>query len=232
MSLPLNQIVSGDCLEVMKTFPTESIDCIVTDPPYGLGKKIIGDESLDTYHKVLPELFRILKYNTFHISFAPIGDIQNFLTITSEYFSFVWLGFIHYRNIQRLLHSPLGRTKLSLFVVYQKGQAKRKYAIRDVIEFVYNGKNIQEFCHIAQKPIDALLNILKFVTEENDIVLDPFCGSGTTCIAAQKLCRNFIGIEIEPKYCEIARKRLVAIPERLDTLLENQTSVYQVKVKT
>lgn len=62
--------------------------------------------------------------------------------------------------------------------------------------------------HIAQKPLALMELLVSLVTKENQIVLDPFAGSGTTCVAAQILNRHFIGIEIDAKYCEIARNRL------------------------
>jgi DNA modification methylase len=62
--------------------------------------------------------------------------------------------------------------------------------------------------HPTQKPITLMMAILRDFTKENDIILDPYFGSGTTCVAAKNLNRKSIGIEINPKYCEIAVKRL------------------------
>jgi DNA modification methylase len=62
--------------------------------------------------------------------------------------------------------------------------------------------------------------ILKITTNDNEIVLDVFAGSGTTCVVAQKLSRRWIGIEISPEYCEIAQKRIATIPEKLGKFME------------
>lgn len=62
--------------------------------------------------------------------------------------------------------------------------------------------------HVAQKPLALMELLVSLVTREGQIVLDPFAGSGTTCVAAQMLDRHFIGIEIDDKYCEIAKERL------------------------
>jgi DNA modification methylase len=76
--------------------------------------------------------------------------------------------------------------------------------------------------HPTVKPLKLMSYLVTLGSRKDDVVLDPFVGSGTTCLAARNLCRNSIGIEIEPEYCEIARKRLATIPERLDTLLEKK----------
>ena len=65
-----------------------------------------------------------------------------------------------------------------------------------------------KFGHPTPKDIEPLLGIIKLLSKENDIILDPFLGSGTTAVAAQNLKRRFIGIEKEPKYVEIAKQRL------------------------
>lgn len=67
---------------------------------------------------------------------------------------------------------------------------------------------LERFEHPTQKPLELIKKLLIIHSNENDIVLDPFLGSGTTAVACQSLKRNFIGIEISPEYCEIARQRL------------------------
>jgi hypothetical protein len=73
-------------------------------------------------------------------------------------------------------------------------------------------KNVHPTC----KPIKLMSWLITLASREGDTVLDPFCGSGTTLIAAKMLDRQYIGIEREEDYCEIARKRIAAIPTRLD----------------
>jgi DNA modification methylase len=62
--------------------------------------------------------------------------------------------------------------------------------------------------HPTPKPLDLITKYMKISSKENDLILDPFLGSGTTAVACKNLKRNFIGIEINPDYCEIAQKRL------------------------
>jgi len=74
--------------------------------------------------------------------------------------------------------------------------------------------------HSTQKPISLMMHIIKTATDENKIILDPFMGSGTTAVACKKLNRRFIGFEISPEYCEIANKRLMNVPQRLDLFID------------
>ena len=69
--------------------------------------------------------------------------------------------------------------------------------------------------HPTQKPTELIAAILKDFTKEDAIILDPFLGSGTTAVACKELGRRFIGIEIEPKYCAIAERRLAGITDPL-----------------
>jgi len=80
---------------------------------------------------------------------------------------------------------------------------------------VWNYEIADRVEHITPKPIPLIKNILKHSSNENDLILIPFVGSGNDCIACQELNRNYIGIEISPEYCEMARRRVNATPEPL-----------------
>jgi site-specific DNA-methyltransferase (adenine-specific) len=74
--------------------------------------------------------------------------------------------------------------------------------------------------HSTQKPVALFEYLIKTYTNEGDLVLDNCIGSGTTAVAAKRTGRHFIGIELSPEYCEIARKRIAAVPARLDRWAE------------
>lgn len=76
----------------------------------------------------------------------------------------------------------------------------------NLLEFWF--RENEERVHEAQKPLELIEFLIKLTTRENQIVLDPFCGSGTTCLASKNLGRNFIGIEINPGYVSLANQRL------------------------
>jgi site-specific DNA-methyltransferase (adenine-specific) len=86
-------------------------------------------------------------------------------------------------------------------IIKMRGDSVR----RDVIES--RVETIKGNIHPAAYPEFVILEMLKLLTKENDLVLDPFMGSGTTAVAARRLKRNYIGIEINPAYAEYAEKR-------------------------
>src|SRR5260370_8737508 len=101
------------------------------------------------------------------------------------------------------------------FVRYQDEQAyllakgeptRPERPISDVLEMRYTGNHI----HPTQKPISALLPLIESFSREGDLVLDPFCGSGSTLVGARHLHRHFIGIELDPTYHALAIRRLQA----------------------
>ena len=75
--------------------------------------------------------------------------------------------------------------------------------------------------HPTVKPIKLMTYLIELGCPPNGVVLDPFCGSGTTCISAKQLGRKYIGIELDEGYCEIAEQRLTSVPT---TLLSYDTS--------
>ncbi|HRN46372.1 MAG TPA: site-specific DNA-methyltransferase, partial [Flavobacterium sp.] len=83
----------------------------------------------------------------------------------------------------------------------------------------------------TQKPVLLLNQILNIVTDEGDLVVDPFCGSGTTCVSAKSLKRQFIGIDISKDAVELANSRLEEMVISESNLLNKGTSEYQEKTE-
>ena len=90
--------------------------------------------------------------------------------------------------------------------IYGKYETKRKYYVTNI-----NTKDKDKFKHPTIKPLKIIKNLIINSSKENDIVLDCFSGSGTTCVAAKELDRQFIGIEIDPEYHKISLNRLNGI---------------------
>lgn len=201
-TLPINQIICGDCVEELKKFPDKSVELILTDPPYGINLKY--DQYNDTednwyllMKQILPEIIRVSK-----MAILPSCQIKRLKWIYDN-FPPDWLicwykgspghaAFIGFNDWEP--HLVYGRTKNRLYMhdYFQTKSSPKKGT----------------FNHPCPKPIEWATWIIERATDVGDIMLDPFVGSGTTCIAAKQLNRKFIGIDISKKYCDIAREGL------------------------
>jgi len=205
--MKINTILTGDCLEIMKTLPDNSIDAIVTDPPYGIQKgKIEGDESLETFKKSIPEFYRLLKDNSFCAVFTSIKYIPDILTdFKSNKFQYEW-EYICYVN-NGMVRGRMGFSCFMPVLIFTKRGGRIKAQLRDVCE-LSAGIEVKTRLHPYQKDVRFIKPLLKSITPPGGIVLDPFSGSGSTLIAAKQEGFNYLGIELNPEYVEIANTRL------------------------
>jgi site-specific DNA-methyltransferase (adenine-specific) len=112
------------------------------------------------------------------------------------------------------------------------GKEKKGVPLSDVWEIPYlNPKAKERTGYPTQKPVLLLNQILNIVTEEDDLVVDPFCGSGTTCVSAKSLKRQFIGIDISQDAVELANSRLEEMVISESNLLNKGTNEYQEKTE-
>lgn len=213
----MDKIIHGDCLEILKDVPDGSIDCIITDPPYSLPNNQFRPESriqqrtwgefspyLSFFRQFIAEAKRVLK---------PDGDIIIFCDETfypviypALYANFYATKLVIW-NKKRIGMGGIWRRKFELITHSYLQPKKEKSGDGDIIEF----NPVRDKLHTSQKPVDMLEYIITKVTKENDIILDPFAGSGSTLVAAKNTGRNYLGIEIEESYIDIINKRLSAL---------------------
>jgi site-specific DNA-methyltransferase (adenine-specific) len=210
------KLMQGDCLERMKEIPDGSVDMILTDPPYGIDyqsnfrkekfNKIANDKKIDmgfiddAYRKlkdggaiylftrwdVYPEWkvdieragFKLKNLLVWHKAGGGLGDLKGAYIYNHEFCIYATKG-------RRLLNG------------------KRS---SDVLQF--SKGNTSEYKHPTQKPLDLIAFLLEKSSLCNDVILDPFMGSGTTGVAAKNLNRSFIGIELDLDYFNIALERI------------------------
>ena len=196
-------IYNGDCLEVMKQFEDKSFDLVLTDPPYGIGEKY--NDYNDTEDK-LKELIVL-----FMPEFLRIGKIVAFTPGNKNIFFYpkpTWI--LSWVVPQGIGLSKWGFICWHAIMVYGKDPylSNRMGSRPDIIQGNVSQK-VKE--HPCSKPLDIWEKLLKRCSvKSTDVILDPFMGSGTTLVAAKKLSRKAVGIEISEKYCEIAVKRIEA----------------------
>jgi site-specific DNA-methyltransferase (adenine-specific) len=210
------EIIQGDCLEVMKTFADGSVDLILTDPPYGMAyqsswrtdryDKIVGDENLEWLSPFLEEAFRVLKDNRHIYLFCNDYAVSDFRReMKNKGFvpkrALVWVKNNHTSGN---LEGDYGNK--TEFIAWGHKGRRELLGKRDTN--VISEKRSTTERHPTQKPIDLMMYFIQKSTVEGEVVLDPFLGSGTTALAAKTMNRGYIGIEIDPGYCEIARSRL------------------------
>jgi site-specific DNA-methyltransferase (adenine-specific) len=204
----INNIICGDCLELIKFIPDKEIDCIITDPPYGLNKNgIKNDKDLSFFYNVLPGCYRILKENSFFITFFSTKYLPDLFK--NNPFNYFW-QFVLYCP-EGSVRSPIGFTKYMSCFIFKKGNPKLIKWRTDIFKDT-PGKMVEPdegfIDHPTPKPKHFIKQIMDMATSENDLILDPFIGSGSTAVACRQLNRRFIGFEIKDEYCILAKDRL------------------------
>ena len=204
----INKIIWGDALNLIRFIPDNSIDVVLTDPPYGLKKSgIKNDADLSIFYNILPECYRVLKNNSFFITFFSTKFLPQLFE--NNPFKYFWQIVLYCPEGR--VKSPIGYTKYMSVFIFKKGNPKIRHLGKDI--FIDTPGKILEpdegyIDHPTPKPKHFIKEILKMFTKENDIILDPFMGSGSTAIACIQLNRRFIGFEIEKSYWELAQKRI------------------------
>lgn len=219
------ELIYGDCLEKLKTIPDESVDHIITDPPYGVSKKnnfhTMGRSGIDfgewdkdfDQTAWLDEAYRVLKKGGSLIIFngwRNLGHIAN---------SGESIGFITKDIIRWIKQNPMPRNRDRRYIVDfefaiwmvkdGKWVFNRLNDTYDRPEYNYPtvaGK--EKTIHTTQKPVALMEEMIRRHTNEGQIVLDPFMGSGTTGEACINTGRDFIGIELNEEYFNVAKNRI------------------------
>ena len=213
----VNTIITGDCLEVMKDWPDRCVDLVLTDPPYGISadKGSIGYGYMESrryegewdnktpekcYFDTILKKGRIsiiwggnhftdkLPVGTHWLVWDKVADI-NFDNPFSD------INFDNPFSDCELAWTNINRLSVKKHIVIQQG-----FISAEKVRY-----------HPTQKPLALGLWILEKYSKPDDLIFDCYCGSGTFCVAAKKLGRRYIGIDISPEYCQIAKDRLRAV---------------------
>lgn len=251
-----NTVVQGDCVEVMASLETGSIDLTVTSPPYDNLRNYKGF-AFD-FESIAQQLFRITKDGGIVVWVVNDATIDGTETGTSfrQALHFKDIGFnlhdtmiFRKRNPIPQIYRRRYNNEFEFMFVFSKGQVKthnplkvdclhaglelngttyKNYSKNDqtrskmakpvgqqkikgnIWEYVVGKKQEDQDAkaHSAPFPVALARDHVMSWTNEGDLVLDPMCGSGTTCIAAKQMGRDFLGIDISHEYCEISRERI------------------------
>ncbi|MEW6294810.1 MAG: site-specific DNA-methyltransferase [Candidatus Diapherotrites archaeon] len=246
----------------MKAFPDESVDLIVTDPPFNIGKKY--NTYVDRMKKIeyvewcknwLGECIRMLKKKGSLYLFNYPENNAYLMPFLDEKLIFKrWMTW-HYptntgmspTNFTRSQHSILFYTK-SKNAVFNKKEIAEPYrnpTDKRILERIKNGSNgkvpydVFQFNlvknvskekteHVCQLPEKLVEIFVKASSNKGDLVFDPFMGSGTVAVAAKKLNRDYLGCEIDKKYCKIIESRLKDTMFPLERFIKNSNEQKQL----
>lgn len=211
----INKIICADSLEIMKKMPDNSVDLVLTDPPYWMSFissyrkekhiKIENDDNLEWLDDYIKEISRVVKKEWHSYIFCSMHYIDTFVQVIKKY--------LPYKNI--LIWEKNNTWMWDLFWDYAP---KYEFCIFcNNWDVKLNGKrdsNIMKWSktwndlHPTQKPVEMFAYLIEKSTKKDQIVLDCFGGSCTTAVACLETNRNYIVIEKEPKYCAIWEKRV------------------------
>lgn len=217
-------IYHGDARDLLPKL--SQVDLVVTDPPYNIGKDY-GPETNDSrdpeeywqwFQDIFSKVYSLLTDGYLYASHSDKGVYiakSSLETIGFEYIqTLIWWGRNGYsmqlhRKSWSYRHEPILFMQKGDPPVLETGVPGMWYT--SVIEAPRPQSNFKEGrCHPTQKPVKLYKSLI--ARTPGDIILDPFMGSGTTMLAAKALGRKSIGIEISEEYCELACKRLEAVP--------------------
>lgn len=206
-----NTIQHGDCIEVMCRMPARSVDFILTDPPYLVryksrdGRSIANDDNADWLDPAAQAMFRVLKQDSLCVSFYGWTQTDRFIAAWRKA-GFRIVGHIVFRKNYTSRARFVGYNHESAYVLAKGRPALPANPPADVIDFPYSGNRL----HPTQKPVAALVPLIDAFCPRDGLVLDPFCGSASSLVAAQEAGRAYLGIELDQAYHAIAARRLAA----------------------
>jgi site-specific DNA-methyltransferase (adenine-specific) len=242
MTLPINEIIHGDCLDVMPTMPDKSIDMILCDLPYGT--TACKWDSIIPFEPLWEQYERVIKDNGAIVLFGVQPFTSDLINSNRKMYKYdlIWNkdlcknpGLAKIRPLPSFENiSVFGNGRITYNPQMEKGKPytdvrkkptnvfngnEHKYGFSgNTVNVVNNGTRYPKSVitlrnpnrkgqHPTQKPVDLMEYLIKTYTNEGETVLDNCMGSGTTAIAAYNTGRNFIGIEKEKRYVDIAKER-------------------------
>ena len=219
--MEVNKIYNLDVIDFMTTIPDESIDLVVTDPPYLISYKtnrrkesghkfsnaIENDNNPELIKAYIKECYRVLKNNTAMYIFCSFDKVDFFKSEMEKYFDIkniiIWKKNNHTAGD---LEAQFGK-QYEMIILANKG-CKPFNGDRLTDVWSFNKISPDKLVHQNQKPVDLIKRCIIKHSNKGDLIFDGFMGSGTTAIAAMDTNRKFLGCEIDPEYFDIAQGRI------------------------
>ena len=204
-----DRVFNENCLAVLPRIPAGSIDFVLTDPPYLVnyrdrtGRSLAGDVTAEWLMPAYAQLYRVLKEGGFCVSFYGWNRADDFMAAWRAA-GFAPVGHLVWVKSYSSSRGVLAYQHEQAYLLAKGVGARPRYPLPDVLRWNYTGNRL----HPTQKPVRSLKPVIEAFTRPGDVVLDPFCGSGSTLLAAKILGRRYVGIELSAEYAKAARDRL------------------------
>lgn len=208
----MSRFVQGNCVEIMAGFPDNAVDFILTDPPYLVGfrdrqgRTIAGDVTDGWLQPACHEMYRVLKKDALMVSFYGWNRADRFISAWKAA-GFSIVGHFVFTKTYTSKSAYVGYTHECAYILAKGRPRLQQHPLPDMQGWKYSGNRH----HPTEKPVTSLQPIIESFTAPGAIVLDPFAGSGSTCVAALQAGRRYIGIELLEQYHKAGRARLMTV---------------------
>ena len=219
------RVFEGDCIQHLKTLPDQSIDLVVTDPPYGIryrdrsGRKILNDDQFSWLQPSFAEVARVLKDGHYCVSFYGWANADRFVSAWKSAGLRV-VGHLVFAKSYAPSTSYTEHRHESAYLLVKGNAPLPKNPLPDVLPWRYSGNKD----HPSQKSVTNMATLIKAYSKEGDIVLDPFMGSASTMVASINHHRRFVGMELDPTYFRKGVQRILSAMESLKKRQKRTTS--------
>ena len=212
------KLINWDSFEILKKATSNSIDCLITDPPYWMDfksnrrkekyNKIKNDDNLDWLDDFIEECYRVMKDNTHWYMLCSFHYIDKFKQAIERKFKLKNILIWEKNNTSMWDLKWDYAPKYEMILYFHKWRREMLGGFRYPNIFKFNktwNKN-----HPTEKPVDLMEFLIKNSSLENETILDPFMWSWSTWVACKNTNRDFIGIELDENYFNIAKERINA----------------------
>lgn len=206
---PRDAILCGDCRALLAELPAGCIDFVLTDPPYAvryrdrLGRRIANDDNASWMPAAFAEIARVMRPDSLMLCCYGWNAVDSFMA--------AWRG----AGLRPVGHLTLAKSYASsraffnhcheqAFLLAKGRPSYPQFRLPDVLPFPYTGNRL----HPTEKPLAVLGPLVEAFTAPGDLVLDPFCGSGSSLFAAKRAGRHWLGVEIDAGHHATATARL------------------------
>ena len=184
----------GDFEEVLSDIPDGSIDCIITDPPY-------PKEFIECWSKLSRFAARVLKPNGFCIAYSGQYNLPEVINRMSKNLDYYWTFCVYHEGQTQIVNAVNLICRWKPVLIFQNGRSK----ISNTIQDYFISEQREKSGHDWQQSVSGISYLIDMFTHVDDLIVEPFAGSGTTVIAARKMGRRIIAAEIDEETYNIAK---------------------------